>query len=226
MRQQHIPYGPYEKYMKRPLDFIISLSALFVLSPILAITALMVMVKLGRPVVFAQKRPGMIDKETGQEKIFTMYKFRSMSDQRSKDGQLLPDKDRLTAFGKALRASSLDELLELWNVVKGDMSLIGPRPLSVLYLPYYTETERRRHEVRPGITGLAQVNGRNAVSWEFKFSKDIEYVDNITFMNDLKIIAETIKAVVKRENTGQGSEAPISLHILRQQERVINDHQI
>lgn len=210
--------GFYEKYIKRPLDIAVALCALIVFSPLLAITALLVRFKLGSPVVFCQERPGRIDPKTGKEKIFRLYKFRSMTDERTKDGKLLPDNERLTSFGKALRASSIDELLELFNVVKGDMSLVGPRPLSVLYLPYYTESERRRHLVRPGITGLAQISGRNAVSWEFKFQKDTEYVDNVSFINDVKIVLKTIKSVLKKENICQGKDAPESLHILRQKE--------
>lgn len=209
MNQQHIPRGPYEKYIKRPLDFIIALLALIVSSPVLAIIALIVMLKLNRPIVFVQERPGMIDKKTGQEKIFNMYKFRSMSDQRSEDGNLLPDKERLTPFGRVLRASSLDEILELFNVLKGDMSLVGPRPLLVKYLPYYTEKERLRHSVRPGLTGLAQINGRNGLEWEDRLSLDVEYAENITFLGDVKIILKTIIKVIKKEDVVDAGELRI-----------------
>ncbi len=185
--------GFYEKYVKRMLDFVLSLTAIVILSPIILITALLVRIKLGSPVIFCQKRPGK------DEKIFSMYKFRSMTDEKDKNGNLLPDEIRLTAFGKKLRATSLDELPEMFNILKGDMSIVGPRPLLVAYLERYNESQKHRHDVRPGLTGLAQVNGRNAISWEDKFAYDVEYVNHVTFWNDLKIIFLTIRSVVKRD---------------------------
>ena len=184
----------YQKYIKRLLDIIISLIALIVLSPIMLIVAILVRIKLGSPVIFKQERPGK------DEKIFKLYKFRSMSDKKDENGKLLPDKERLTKFGKILRATSLDELPELVNILKGEMSLIGPRPLAVCYLPYYNENEKKRHTVRPGLTGLAQINGRNALNWEERFNYDIQYVENITFLNDMKILFKTALKVIKRED--------------------------
>lgn len=184
----------YAKYLKRPMDFTLSLIAIICLSPVLGITALLVRIKLGSPVLFKQPRPGK------DEKIFNMYKFRSMTDARDENGNLLPDEARLTKFGKLLRKTSIDELPELICILKGDMSIVGPRPLLVEYLPRYNEVQRRRHEVRPGLSGLAQVNGRNAISWEEKFDWDVKYVDNISFVGDIKIILLTIwKAFVKEE---------------------------
>ena len=184
----------YAKYIKRPMDFTLSLIAIICLSWIMAITAILVRIKLGSPVLFAQERPGK------DERIFRMYKFRSMTDARDENGNLLPDEERLTKFGKLLRKTSLDELPELFCILKGDMSIVGPRPLLVKYLPRYNEHQRRRHEVRPGLSGLAQVNGRNAISWEEKFDWDVTYVDNITFIGDVKIILQTVwKAFVKEE---------------------------
>lgn len=182
----------YETYIKRLLDIVLSGGALLVLSPVLLITALLVRVKLGSPVIFCQPRPGK------DEKIFNLYKFRSMTDARDENGQLLPDEIRLTKFGKLLRSTSLDELPELWNIFKGDMSIVGPRPLLVEYLPYYTEEEKLRHDVRPGLTGLAQVNGRNNLTWEQKFAYDLEYVNHLSLVNDVKIIIQTVKKVLVR----------------------------
>ena len=186
--------GLYRLYFKRPMDFILSLLAIIILSPVFIITGVLVRTKLGSPILFKQNRPGL------DEKIFTMYKFRTMTDQKDENGELLPDHIRLTKFGKMLRATSLDELPELFNILKGDMSLVGPRPLLVEYLPYYTEEEHHRHDVRPGLTGLAQVNGRNNLDWDNRLKKDIEYVNNITFINDTKIILKTIKKVFARED--------------------------
>ena len=194
----------YAKYIKRPMDFTLSLLALIVLSPVMAVTALLVRIKLGSPVIFKQKRPGK------DERIFTMYKFRTMTDKRDENGELLPDDVRLTRFGKALRRTSLDELPELFNILRGDMSIVGPRPLLVSYLSRYNDRQRRRHEVRPGLSGLAQINGRNAISWEEKFDWDITYVDNITFMGDVKIIFLTVwKAFVKEEGINADGQVTI-----------------
>ncbi|MEE1224489.1 MAG: sugar transferase [Clostridia bacterium] len=194
----------YRKYIKRPMDFILSLLAIIVLSPVLGVTALLVRIKLGSPVLFSQERPGK------DEKIFKMYKFRTMTDERDSDGNLLPDEDRLTKFGRMLRKTSLDELPELFCILKGDMSIIGPRPLLVKYLELYDENQKRRHEVRPGLSGLAQINGRNAISWEEKFEWDIKYVDNITFIGDIKIILVTLwKAFVKEEGINAEGHATI-----------------
>ena len=199
----------YDKCVKRAIDFILSLIAVILLSPVLLLTAVLVAVKLGRPVIFKQKRPGL------NEKIFTMYKFRTMTDEKDENGELLPDEIRLTNFGKKLRATSLDELPELFNILKGDMAIVGPRPLAVVYLPYYTQEERRRHFVRPGLTGLAQVKGRNSLSWEKKFEYDLMYVDNIGLQADFNIIISTIGKVLKKSDIGQGEDAPESLHIIR-----------
>lgn len=185
--------GIYQRFVKRPMDFVLSLIAIVILSPILLIVAILVRTKLGSPVIFKQKRPGL------DEKIFTLYKFRTMTDERDENGELLPDSVRLTKFGKLLRSTSLDELPELFNILFGDMSVIGPRPLLVEYLPLYNEHQKRRHEVRPGLSGLAQVNGRNAISWEEKFDLDVKYVDNISFFGDWKIIFLTIKKVFVRD---------------------------
>lgn len=203
----------YDKYIKRCIDFILSLIAIVLLSPVLIIVSMLVALKLGRPVIFKQKRPGL------NEKIFTMYKFRSMTDERDEKGDLLPDSVRLTSFGKKLRATSLDELPELFNILKGDMAIVGPRPLAVVYLPYYTEEESHRHDVRPGLTGLAQVMGRNELSWEEKFRYDVEYTGRETFLLDIKIIIKTLKKVINREGIGQGEESPESLNVLRKERR-------
>ena len=190
-------FAMYAKYIKRMLDFLIALVGLVVASPILLIVAVLVRTKLGSPVLFTQERPGK------DEKIFKLYKFRSMSDARDEQGNLLPDKDRLTPFGKMLRATSLDELPELFNILKGDMSLIGPRPLLVSYLPWYTEREQLRHTVRPGLTGLAQVSGRNSLVWDKRLEKDVEYVEHLSFMMDLKILFMTVKKVVCKDDVAE-----------------------
>ena len=183
----------YKRYIKRLIDFILSLSALIVLLPVLMVVAVLVRTKLGSPVIFKQKRPGL------NEKIFTLYKFRTMTDKRDKNGELLADEIRLTRFGKLLRSTSLDELPELINIVKGDMSIVGPRPLLIQYLPLYNHQQKRRHEVRPGLSGLAQVSGRNTISWEDKFDLDVEYIDRLTFLSDWKIILKTVAKVFERE---------------------------
>lgn len=183
----------YAKYIKRILDLILSLMALILLMPLMIIIGILVRINLGSPIIFKQKRPGK------NEKIFTLYKFRTMTDKRDIDGNLLPDEYRLTKFGKFLRSTSLDELPELINIIKGDMAIVGPRPLLVEYLPYYTEEEKHRHDVRPGLTGLAQVNGRNAISWEEKFLEDLEYIKNMSVKNDIKIIFKTVGKVFKRD---------------------------
>ena len=191
----------YRKYGKRIFDLCLTIPAFIVLSPVMAVTAVLVAVKLGRPVLFAQKRPGY------QEKIFQMYKFRSMTDERDKDGNLLPDEVRLTPFGEKLRSTSLDELPELLNILKGDMSLVGPRPLLVQYLPLYNKRQHRRHDVRPGITGLAQINGRNSISWEEKFEYDVQYVENLSFKGDIKILFDTVFKVLKKEGINSENSA-------------------
>ncbi len=182
----------YETYVKRALDVALSGCALAVLSPVMGVTALLVRQKLGSPVIFCQERPGK------DEKIFKLYKFRTMTDARGANGELLPDAQRLTPFGRRLRSTSLDELPELWNILRGDMSIVGPRPLLVKYLPYYTAEERRRHAVRPGLTGLAQVNGRNALRWEDRFAYDVDYVDCASFIGDVTIIVKTVISVLRR----------------------------
>lgn len=182
------------KYIKRILDIISSLLAIIILSPLLAVTAVLVKTKLGSPVLFRQERPGK------DEKIFTLMKFRTMTDERDENGELLPDEIRLTKFGKFLRSTSIDELPELFNILKGDMSVIGPRPLLVQYLPYYTKEEKHRHDVRPGLTGWAQVNGRNNVTWEEKFLWDVKYVDEFNLILDIKILFRTIFNVLKRND--------------------------
>lgn len=190
----------YRNFVKRLLDICISLTGIAVLSPVYLAVFILVRIKLGKPAVFTQERPGR------REKIFKLYKFRSMTDQRDEQGELLPDEVRLTSFGRWLRATSLDELPEFFNILRGDMSLIGPRPLLVKYLPYYSGEEKRRHDVRPGLTGLAQVMGRNALGWEERFGYDVEYVDHLTFGMDLKIIGMTIGTVLKRSGVLSGKE--------------------
>jgi lipopolysaccharide/colanic/teichoic acid biosynthesis glycosyltransferase len=214
------------------MDFILSLIALIVLSPVLLVVAILVRIKLGSPVIFKQQRPGL------NEKIFTLYKFKSMANAKDKNGNELSDKERLkvlantagraekdmsdenrmTGFGRMLRALSLDELPELCNILKGDMSFFGPRPLSVIYLPYYNETEKLRHTVMPGLTGLAQVNGRNAISWEKRFEYDIEYIKKISFREDLYILLKTFSVVFSHKDIAQAEEKPVAFHVIRQQE--------
>lgn len=202
MENKHKPYGPYERYFKRPIDILCALAAIIVFGWLYIIVAILVRVKLGSPVLFKQERPGK------DEKIFKLYKFRTMTDAKDEHGNLLPDEVRLTKFGKMLRATSLDELPEAFNILKGDMSVIGPRPLLVRYLPRYNAEQKRRHEVRPGLSGYAQVHGRNTVTWEEKFRLDVEYVDKITFFGDVKIILDTVmKALVKREGISSETSA-------------------
>lgn len=191
--------GIYEKFVKRPMDCFLATLCLLIFSPLMLILAALVRIFIGTPVLFEQERPGK------DGKVFKLYKFRTMTDKRDEDGQLLADELRLTAFGKMLRSSSLDELPELFNIIKGEMSLIGPRPLLVQYLPLYNREQARRHEVRPGLTGLAQSRGRNSLSWEEKFSLDVEYVDHITFLGDMKIIVNTVNQVFKREGISDDS---------------------
>ena len=197
----------YEKFIKRCIDFILSFLAIVILSPVFLIVTVLVRVKLGSPVIFKQERPGK------DEKIFCMYKFRTMTDEKDINGNLLSDEMRLTSFGKKLRSTSLDELPELLNILKGDMSIVGPRPLLVRYLPLYNERQKRRHEVRPGFTGLAQVNGRNSITWEEKFEWDVKYVEQISFLGDLKIIFKTVKTVLSHE--GINSETSVTMEEFR-----------
>ena len=194
METKHKPYGPYEKYFKRLFDIICGLAALLVFWWLYIIVAILVRVKLGSPVLFKQERPGK------NEEIFKLYKFRTMTDARDENGKLLPDEVRLTKFGRALRATSLDELPEVFNILKGEMSLVGPRPLTIQYLPYYSEEERHRHDVRPGLSGLAQVNGRNFIDWDHRLALDVQYVKKITFLGDLRIILQTALKFVKKED--------------------------
>ena len=194
MNNQHKPYGPYEKYFKRVLDVFCGLAAMLVFWWLYIIVAVLVRIKLGSPVLFKQERPGK------NEEIFKLYKFRTMTDTRDENGNLLPDEVRLTKFGRALRATSLDELPEVFNILKGEMSLVGPRPLTIQYLPYYSEEERHRHDVRPGLSGLAQVNGRNFIDWDHRLAFDVQYVKKITFIGDLRIILQTALKFVKKED--------------------------
>ena len=205
MMQNRDKGGLYRLYFKRPMDFILSLLAIIVLSPLFIVTGILVRTKLGSPILFKQNRPGL------EEKIFTMYKFRTMTDQKDENGELLPDHIRLTKFGKMLRATSLDELPELFNILKGDMSIIGPRPLLVQYLSLYNVHQKRRHEVRPGLSGYAQVNGRNSISWEEKFDLDVQYVDNVTFVNDVNIIMLTLKKVFVKDGISSGSSVTMEV---------------
>lgn len=197
----------YKKYFKRLLDCIMALIGLIVLSPLMFIIAVLIRIKLGSPVIFKQPRPGL------NEGIFTLYKFRTMIDERDQNGELLPDERRLTAFGRWLRSTSFDELPELWNILKGDMSFVGPRPLLVDYLPFYNEKQRKRHRVRPGLTGLAQVSGRNALAWEERFALDVQYVDNVSFLGDLSIMVRTVLAVLRRE--GISSESSVTMEAFK-----------
>ena len=196
----HRPYGPYEKYVKRPLDCVLAALLLVLLSPVMGVLAWLVRIKLGAPVIFHQERPGR------DERIFRLCKFRTMTDARDEKGELLSDSDRLTSFGRRLRETSLDELPELWNVVKGDMAIVGPRPLLVQYLPVYTARERHRHDVRPGITGLAQVNGRNYLPWDARLALDVEYVKRITFFGDIRIVTQTIRQVIRGTDVAPSTE--------------------
>ena len=197
----------YQKYIKRLLDIVLSTLAIIVLSPLLIIIAVLVRIKLGKPILFNQDRPGL------NEKIFTLHKFRTMTNKTDEKGNLLPDEQRLTKFGKFLRSTSLDELPELFNILKGDMSIVGPRPLLIEYLEYYTEEEHHRHDVRPGLTGLAQINGRNTLTWEEKFKYDVEYVGNITILNDIKIIFLTVIKVIKRSDIRVGKDFKVGKFI-------------
>lgn len=206
--------GIYKRFLKRPMDFILSLIAIIALSPVFFIVAVLVRTKLGSPVLFKQERPGL------NEKIFSMYKFRSMTDGKDSSGNLLPDHVRLTKFGKFLRSTSLDELPGLFNILKGDMSIIGPRPLLVQYLPLYNEVQRHRHDVRPGLSGLAQVNGRNAISWEEKFKLDVKYVNQVSFIGDWKIIFLTLKKVFVRE--GISSDTTVTMETFKGTEKHVS----
>lgn len=199
--------GIYRQHFKRPLDFILGVGALIILAPALLVIAALVRVKLGSPVLFRQKRPGL------NEKIFTMYKFRTMTDARGRNGNFLQDEMRLTRFGRLLRSTSLDELPELFNILKGDMSVVGPRPLLVEYLPLYNDYQRRRHDVRPGLTGLAQINGRNAISWEDRFDIDVKYSQDICFFGDLGIILRTFVKVAGRE--GISSKSTVTMEAFK-----------
>ena len=203
---KHKPYGPYERFVKRPLDFLLALLALIVLSPIFIILTIVGAIAMKGNPFFTQLRPGKIGKD-GKEKIFKLIKFRTMSNAKDKDGNLLPDADRLNRYGRILRTTSLDELPELLNIIKGDMAVVGPRPLLLKYLDRYNEHQARRHEVRPGFTGLAQVHGRNAISWEEKFDWDIKYVDHITFVGDLKIVLNTVKTVIKQDGISSATSS-------------------
>lgn len=200
---QHKPYGPYERFVKRPLDCLLSSAALIVLSPVILVTAILVRTKLGSPILFSQERPGL------NEKPFIIYKFRTMTDKRDEKGELLPDADRLTKFGKILRSTSLDELPELFNIAKGDMAIVGPRPLLTQYLPYYRDDERERHAIRPGLTGYAQVHGRNYLMWDERVALDVQYAKKITFIGDVKIILQTIVKVLKRSDVSEKRIPPL-----------------
>lgn len=213
MNYKHKPYGPYERFFKRPLDVLFGFTVVIGFLWLYLLVAVLVRIKLGSPILFMQERPGR------EGKVFKLYKFRSMSNAKDKNGNLLPDKDRLTEFGKMLRSTSLDELPEIFNIIKGDMSVIGPRPLAVQYLPYYSEEEMHRHDVRPGLSGLAQVNGRNSICWEEKFKFDIKYVNKVTFLMDVKIFLSTIKTVLKQQDIGvRGVDSLIDFDVYRQKQ--------
>lgn len=199
----------YAKFFKRVIDFVLSLTALVLLSPVMLVLTVAGAIAMSGNPFFTQKRPGRIDPKTGKEKIFKLVKFRSMNNKKDKDGNLLPDDARLSRYGRILRSTSLDELPELWNILKGDMAIVGPRPLAVQYLDYYTENERRRHSVLPGLTGLAQANGRNSLTWEEKFAYDLEYVENLSFLLDVKILIKTVQTVLMREDIGTRGEATL-----------------
>lgn len=202
--------GFYNRYVKRIIDIICALLAIMVFWWLYLIVAVLVRIKLGSPIIFKQERPGKIDKKTGKETIFNLYKFRTMTDKRDVEGNLLPDDVRLTKFGRILRSTSLDELPEAFNILKGDMSVIGPRPLLVEYLPYYTKEEHHRHDVRPGLSGWAQINGRNAIdSWEQRFQYDLEYVKNVSFVFDIKVVLKTIEKVLKRSDIQVGKQIKV-----------------
>lgn len=200
---KHKPFGLYERYFKRLLDLSLSVTALVVLSPVILIVSAFVRVKLGSPVIFSQERPGK------DEKLFKIYKFRTMTDKRDINGNLLPDSERLTPFGKILRATSLDELPELYNIARGDMAIVGPRPLLTQYLPFYRDDERERHAVRPGLTGYAQIHGRNYVMWDERIALDLQYVHHITFIGDIKILAQTVVKVIKRSDVAEKRIPPL-----------------
>ncbi len=201
----HIPYGIYDAMIKRPLDAVLAGTALLLASPVMGIVAVFVKKRLGTPIIFKQDRPGL------NEKIFTIFKYRTMTDQKGADGKLLSDDVRLTTFGKFLRSTSLDELPELINIIKGDMAIVGPRPLLVEYLPRYDELQKHRHDVRPGLTGLAQISGRNSLSWDKKFEDDIKYIEKITFLGDLAIVLKTIAVVLRR--SGISSETSVTMDV-------------
>ena len=205
--KKHVPNGPYEAMIKRPLDLVISGLALILLAPVMAVVVLAVKIKLGSPIIFSQARPGL------DGKVFRIFKFRTMKEERDCNGRMLPDEVRLTPFGKFLRATSLDELPELVNIIKGDMSLVGPRPLLPTYLPYYSEEENHRHDVLPGLTGYAQVHGRNTLSWDDKLKMDIKYVEHITFIGDLMIVLKTVLKVLAREGISSGTSVTMESFI-------------
>jgi lipopolysaccharide/colanic/teichoic acid biosynthesis glycosyltransferase len=193
----HKQYGIYERFIKRPLDCFLSTLALIILSPVMLVTAILVRIKLGSPIIFSQERPGK------DEKLFKIYKFRTMADKKDENGNLLPDSERLTKFGKILRSTSLDELPELFNIAKGDMAIVGPRPLLTQYLPYYRPEERERHAIRPGLTGYAQIHGRNYLMWDERIAADVKYAKKITFIGDLSIIIQTVIKVIKRSDVAE-----------------------
>lgn len=204
MENKHKPYGIYEKYVKRILDIFCCITALVLIGWVMIILAVIVRVKHGSPVLFTQDRPGL------NGKVFKLYKFRSMTNEKDENGELLPNEKRLTSFGRKLRSTSLDELPEIFNILKGDMSIVGPRPLLVKYLPRYNEEQKHRHDVRPGLTGHAQVNGRNAITWEEKFKLDVDYVNRITFRRDVSIIIKTFMNVIRREGINAAADMTMS----------------